>query len=308
MVWLRRIGFFFLLNLTVLIMVSIIVRLIGVDPSAGRIGSSAGYGPMIVLFLIYGMVGSFISLAMSRWVAKWSMGVQVIDPNTTDPTARALVETVYRLSQSAGLRTMPEVGIYESPEVNAFATGPTKNRSLVAVSTGLLNRMDRPSLEGVLGHEITHITNGDMVTMALLQGVVNAFVMVLARIIAFAIDNALRSRNDNGRGLGYFGQYIAVIVLEMLLFIPGSMVIATFSRFREFRADAGGARLAGQGQMIRALRSLQSLKEINEDPRVQTSAAFSSMKIAKSGGSKFTELFSSHPPLEVRIARLEGRA
>ena len=231
------------------------------------------------------MAGAMISLALSRWQAKWMMGVQLINPQTATGPERNLLDTVYRLASSAGLRTMPQVGVYASGEVNAFATGPTKNRSLVAVSSGLLTRMDQQSLEGVLGHEITHITNGDMVTMALLQGVVNAFVMALARIIAFAIDNALRSRDDRGRGggLGYFGYYIVTMILQTLLFIPGSLVLATFSRYREFRADAGGARIAGQGQMVRALRTLQSLKTLNENPEIKTAPAFANFKISKVG-------------------------
>jgi heat shock protein HtpX len=235
-------------------------------------------------------------------MAKWTLGVQVIDPRTSDSQERALLETVYRLARQAKITKMPEVGVYDSPEVNAFATGATKNRSLVAVSTGLLRSMDRASVEGVLGHEVAHIANGDMVTMALLQGVVNAFVMALARIIAFAIDSAMRGNDRDGRGLGYFAFGAVVWILEIALFIPGSMVIAAFSRFREFRADAGGARLAGRQNMIGALRNLQRVQQINDQIPAQTQ--YAAFKIARTGG--VAQWFSSHPPLEVRIARLES--
>jgi len=302
MAWLRRIGFFLLLNITVVMMVSLIVSLLGLGPTATAAGLN--YGSLIAFCLIWGMVGSFISLLLSKQMAKWTLGVRVIEPNTTDSYERTLLDTVYRLAHGAGLQRMPEVGVYDSPEVNAFATGATKNRSLVAVSSGLLRSMDRASVEGVLGHEVTHIANGDMVTMALLQGVVNAFVMALARIIAFAIDNAMRSNDRDGRGLGYFAYAAIVWGLELILFIPGSMVIAAFSRFREFRADAGGARLAGRQNMIGALRNLQRVQGLNDD--IPAQPAYASFKIARTG--RVASLFSSHPPLDVRIARLEATA
>ena len=305
MVWLRRIGFFLLLNFTVMMMVSLIVSLFGIGPTMSAQGLN--YGSLIAVCLIWGMAGSFISLLISRPMAKWTMGVKLVDPQTSHQDQQILLQTVHRLARSAGIQKMPEVGIYESPEVNAFATGATKNRSLVAVSSGLLQRMDRPAVEGVLGHEISHIANGDMVTMTLLQGVVNAFVMALSRIIAFAIDNFLRSRDERGQGLGYFAQIILVMVLQTILFIPGSIVIAAFSRYREYRADEGGAKLAGRGQMIGALQSLQRVAAINADPSIETPPAYAAFKITKSGASKFTEWFSSHPPLDQRIARLQGR-
>jgi heat shock protein HtpX len=198
---------------------------------------------------------------------------------------------------------MPEVGIYESPELNAFATGPTKSRALVAVSTGLLNRMNSAEIEGVLGHEVTHIANGDMVTMTLLQGVVNAFVMFLARVLAFAAATALRGDRDDRRGsdFSYPIFYITQFVLEIVFMIIGSMIVAWFSRYREYRADAGGARLAGRESMIQALEALRRAYDLN-DPSAQP--AIQAMKI--SGGKSFLQLFSSHPPLEERIARLRG--
>jgi heat shock protein HtpX len=306
MVWLRRIGFFLVLNVTVVMTISVITSLLGLGPTITASGMN--YASLITFCLLYGFVGSFISLLLSKPMAKWSLGVQVIDPKTIDSQERALLDTVYRLARGAGIEKMPEVGVYDSPEVNAFATGATKNRSLVAVSSGLLRALDRSSVEGVLGHEVSHIANGDMVTMALLQGVVNAFVMALARIIAFAIDSALRSNDRDSRdslslgGLGGFAYYGIVMLLEMVLFIPGSMVIAAFSRFREFRADAGGARLAGKQNMVGALRGLQRLQQVND--QVPAQPAYAAFKIARTG--RVANLFSSHPPLDVRIARLES--
>jgi len=213
--------------------------------------------------LVWGMGGAFISLAISRIMAKMMMGVKVIDPRQLhDPQLQWLVETVHRLARSAGISTMPEVGIYDSPEVNAFATGPTKNRALVAVSSGLLNRMGRDQVEGVLGHEVAHVANGDMVTMTLIQGVVNAFVMFLARAIAFAV--AQSGRRDDNEGSSFSsGTYLIVqFVLEIVFMILGSILVAFVSRWREFRADHGGARLAGRDKMIAALEALRRNYEL----------------------------------------------
>lgn len=301
----RRIGFFIALNIVVVVTISFVINLLGV----GHYVSARGidYGSLMAMCLIWGMGGAFISLMLSKVMAKWTMGVQVIDPQNSSAQGRQLVETVYRLARSAGLSKMPEVGVYESPEVNAFATGPSKSNSLVAVSSGLLNSMDNNSVEGVLAHEVSHIANGDMVTMTLLQGVVNAFVMALARIVAFAIDNALRGdRDSRDGGLGYFGHMIVVFVLEMIFFIPGSMVLMWFSRQREYRADRGGAKFAGRDKMISALKSLQRLHEVNVSTPAQGSATMAAFKI-DSGKSQglMTLLRMSHPPLEDRIARLE---
>lgn len=303
MVMLRRFGFFIGLNIAVVLTLSLVMQLLGIQPYITAQGLN--YGSLIAFCLIWGMGGAFISLLISKKMAKWTMRVQVIDPNTQDPHLRDLVQTVHQLSRQAGLTKMPEVGIYESPEVNAFATGPSRNNSLVAVSTGLLNSMDKRSVDGVLGHEVAHIANGDMVTMTLIQGVVNAFVMALARIIAFAIDNFLRSRDDNGEGLGQFAYIGVVWVLEILLFIPASMLVAYFSRMREYRADKGGSKLAGRENMVSALRSLQALHERNYMPEAQGSPALASLKISSNKASRLTALFSTHPPLEERIARLE---
>jgi len=274
-----------------------------------RVGNyfpQGGLQGLAVFCLVWGFGGAFISLGLSRLMAKWMMGVRVIPPNTADPTLREVVETVHALARGAGLPKLPEVGIYESDEVNAFATGPSKSRALVAVSTGLLQRMGSREVEGVLGHEVTHIANGDMVTMTLIQGVINAFVMFLSRVLAFVISQALRSRDDRGGGGGL--QFLLVIVFQIVLSILGSLVVCWFSRWREFRADAGGARLAGRENMIGALRALRRL----HDPELAAAEAhraqaFQSLKISGQPGG-FLALLATHPPLEKRIARLEAGA
>lgn len=308
MAWFRRAFFFIGLNITVILMLSLVINLLGIRPYLTAQGID--YGSLIGFCLVWGMGGAFISLMLSKTMAKWTMGLQIIDPRTTDPIARDIVETVQNLARANGLKKMPEVAIYNSPEVNAFATGPSKNNSLVAVSTGLLRTMDKRARDGVLGHEVAHIANGDMVTMTLLQGVVNAFVMALARIIAFAIDNALRGDRDNrGGGLGPFAYMMVVWILEIALFIPGSMIIAWFSRQREYRADKGGARFAGRENMIHALRTLQRVHEINEIPEVQQAApSYAALKIDGPKRSTIALLMSTHPPLQDRIARLERMA
>ncbi|MGH7971272.1 MAG: protease HtpX, partial [Limisphaerales bacterium] len=262
-----------------------------------------GLAGLAVFCLIWGFAGALISLALSRLMAKWTMGVQVIPPETTDPTLRQLVETVHGLARGAGL-PLPEVGIYQSDEVNAFATGPTRSRALVAVSSGLLRRMGSREVEGVLGHEITHVANGDMVTMTLIQGVINSFVLFLSRVLAFALAQAMRSRDDRDSGGGAL-QFVFVILFQIVFSILGSMVVCWFSRWREFRADAGGARLAGRQTMIDALRALQRL----HDPETlaaeaQHHQAFQALKISGPRGGMMA-LFATHPPLEERIARLE---
>lgn len=294
MAWLKRIFLFALVNLLVVVTISITLNLLGVRPYLSARGID--YGALLAFCLVWGMGGAFISLALSRVMAKWAMGVQVIDPREATGAAADLVRTVHHLAERAGLPAMPEVGVYESPELNAFATGPTKSRALVAVSTGLLAAMDRGELEGVLGHELTHVANGDMVTMTLIQGVVNAFVMFLARVIAFVWTRS-SDREDN-RGM----QYLITIVFEIVFSLLGSMVVAAFSRWREYRADAGGARLAGREKMIAALQGLQRRYEpFDQKP------AYATLKIAgKSGG--FVALFASHPPLEERIERLRSAA
>ena len=300
MAWFKRIFLFLIMNFAVMITLSLILNLLGIRPYLTAYGID--YNSLMAFCLVWGMGGAFISLGMSRIMAKWMMGVQVIDPNTRDPYLQGVLQMVHNLARGANLGVMPEVGIYDSPELNAFATGPTKSRSLVALSSGLLNRMSREEVEGVVGHEISHVANGDMVTMTLLQGVVNAFVMFLSRAIAFALAQAGRDDRERGGGMSYATFYIVQFVLEIVFMILGSMVVAAFSRWREFRADAGGARLAGRNNMIQALQALQRTYEL-----VDTTAqpAVQALKISTKPSGIF-RLFSTHPPLEERIARLES--
>ncbi len=259
---------------------------------------------LMVFCLIWGMAGALISLGLSRIMAKLLMGVRIIDVHTTDTRQKHLLEMVERLARQAHLPITPQVGIYESNEANAFATGPTKRRSLVAVSTGLLSRMSPEELEGVLAHEISHISNGDMVTMTLLQGVVNAFVMFLARILAFFVSGL--SKDRKGSSQGSRGLYmVLVFVFETVFMILGFLVIAAYSRFREYRADRGGADLAGKPKMIGALEALK--RTINYKEKHAESPAFQAFKISQSKGAKWSELFATHPPLEKRIERLHQK-
>lgn len=301
MAWFKRIFLFMLVNILVMTTISLLLHVLGVRPYLTAYGID--YQQLAAFCLVWGMGGAFISLMMSRIMAKWLMGVKVIDPAIRDLELSELVQTVHTLARAAHLPRMPEVGIYNSPEVNAFATGPTRSRALVAVSSGLLQRMSKDEMEGVLAHEITHVANGDMVTMTLLQGVVNAFAMFLSRVIAFAIEQAMRGdRDERSRGGMSSGVFFLVrFVLEIVFMILGSMVVAWFSRWREFRADAGGARLAGRENMVRALERLRQTYETVDttaQPAVQT------LKI-NGHGSGLMKLFASHPPLGERIERLQ---
>jgi len=294
---LKRIFLFLMINVLVMVTISLLLNLFNVRPYLSAYGIN--YQSLMVFCLIWGMGGAFISLGLSRKMAKWLMRVKVIDPNTDEPGQRRLLNTIHLLSKQANLAHMPEVGIYESKEVNAFATGPTQKRSLVAVSSGLLNRMSQNEVEGVLAHEITHIANGDMVTMTLLQGVVNAFVMFLARVLAFVFSGLGRS---SSRGGSYIGYSMLVFLFDICFMLLGSIVICWFSRFREFRADKGGAEIAGKEKMIAALESLQSLQQLRDQSAEKP--AFQSMKISTGTRSGILRLLSSHPPLEQRIERL----
>jgi heat shock protein HtpX len=288
----KRILLFLATNLAVVVVLSIVARLLGVDHFLAANGSNLS--SLLVFAALFGFGGAFISLAISKWMAKRSMGVQVItEPRTA--TEQWLVSTVRRLAQEAGIG-MPEVGIFDSPEPNAFATGARRDSSLVAVSTGLLQRMNQNEVEAVLGHEISHVANGDMVTLTLIQGVVNTFVIFLARIIGNLVDRTL-FRSEDGRGPAYF---ISVIVSEIVLGILASMIVMWFSRYREFRADRGGARLSGRENMIAALERLKSAHE----PLPAQFAAFGIASGSGSGGIK--RLFMSHPPLDERIAALRS--
>jgi heat shock protein HtpX len=302
----KRIFLFIATNILIMVAITVVMSVVGyLFPGLGlgrTHGGQLQLGGLAVMCLIWGMVGSFISLLISRWMAKMSMGVQLMDGNTGDRDLDWVHDTVQRLTREAGL-PMPEVGYYDSPEVNAFATGPSKSRSLVAVSTGLLRTMNRAEAEGVLAHEVSHIANGDMVTMTLIQGVVNAFVMFFARIVGWAAGQAMQGNRDRDEGpsMGaYFAQMAVTIVAEIVFGILASTVTAWFSRQREFRADAGSARLAGRDKMVAALRKLQSYQDA-VDPR---GAQLATMKI--SGKQSWMHLFSTHPALEDRIAALEA--
>jgi len=292
----KRIFLFILTNVLVIATISLVTSLLGVR--GWMTAQGIDYQSLLIFCAIWGFGGAFISLALSKKMAKWMMRVQVIDPNTHDSRARDLVQMVHRLAHAAKLPKMPEVGVYDSPEVNAFATGPSKGNALVAVSTGLLQRMDRGEVEGVLGHEVAHIANGDMVTMTLIQGVVNAFTMFLARVLGFAVAQVLRG--DEEEGPSYLVQTLLVMVFDILFTILGSAVVAYFSRMREYRADKGGATLAGRGKMIGALEALRRSTGLVDGSH----QALATLKI--SGKPKgLMALFMSHPPLEERIARLE---
>jgi heat shock protein HtpX len=286
----KRVVLFLATNLLVVVTLSVVLSLLGVGRYVGPGGLNIG--ALATFCLVWG--GAFISLLISRWMAKRATGVRLVDGQSGQRELDWLHQTVARLTQQANL-PMPEVGVYDSPEVNAFATGPSKSRSLVAVSSGLLRSMRPEEVEGVLAHEVAHIANGDMVTMTLLQGVMNAFVMFFARLVAFWIRQSSDSRSSG------MLSWVVMIVLEIGLGILGSMVTAWFSRQREFRADAGGASLAGRASMLAALRRLAANRELI-DPSHQ---ALATMKISGSPRN-YMALFSTHPPLEQRIAALEN--
>jgi heat shock protein HtpX len=285
----KRIFLFLLTNLAIVVMLSIVLNLLGVGGyiTPGGLDLRA----LAIFCFIWGMGGAFLSLQMSRFIAKRATGARLVDGRTGVAELDWLHSTVARLAQQANL-PMPEVAVYDSPEVNAFATGPSKSRSLVAVSTGLFRSMRQDEIEGVLGHELAHIGNGDMVTMTLLQGVINAFVMFFARAIAFALRS---SDSRNSQALSW----MVVIVLEIGLGILGSLITAWFSRQREFRADRGGADLAGRERMIGALRRLAANRELVDTQH----QALATLKI--NGARSWMVFFSTHPPLEARIAALE---
>ncbi len=297
----KRIALFLLLNFLVVVMISFILNLFHIRPFLTAYGMDLK--SLAIFCAVWGMAGALISLSMSRIMAKWMMGVRVIDPTAASTAERHLVDTVYSLARQARLSHMPQVGIFQSPEVNAFATGPSQKRSLVAVSSGLLNRMADADVRAVLAHEISHIANGDMVTMTLLQGVINAFVMFLARILAYAISGLGKNRSDSSSSSGSYGTYMALTFLfEIVFMILGSLVVCAYSRAREYRADAGGARLAGATNMISALETLRSLQQIR-DPRTEN-PAIAAFKISHPSKKGLLHLFATHPSLDDRIARL----
>ena len=294
----KRMFFFALVNIAVLMTISIILKVLGLEPYMNARG--LGYEGVLVWSLIWGMSGAFISLLLSKTLAIRGMGLTVIDEHSMNPTERDLVESVHRLATDSHMAKMPTVAIYDSPDINAFATGPSKNNSLVAVSTGLLRNMNREEVNAVLAHEVSHIVNGDMVTMTLIQGVINSFVLFFSRILGQIIANSLRG--DDERSPSFMLQFAIEMVLQVAFGILGSLVVNWFSRQREFRADAGASGLVGNLGMIAALERLKLNTNAPVDTKEQ--AAFASLKI--SGSSKLSNLFSTHPSLDERIARLSN--
>ena len=287
-----RIFLFLATNIAIMVVISIVFSLLGLSGTLDAQGIGLDLNSLLVMSAVIGMTGSFISLAMSKWSAKRAMGVHVID-QPQNQTERWLLDIVAKQAQLAGIG-MPEVGIFQTPEANAFATGMNKNSALVAVSTGLLQNMNADEVEAVVGHEMTHVSNGDMVTMALMQGVVNTFVFFFASIIGHVVDRVV-FRTERGYGPAFF---ITRIVAQIALGFLASMLVMWFSRYREFKADAGGAKLAGREKMIGALRALQRGHDAQDLPGQL--AAFGI------NGGGVSRLFMSHPPLEERIAALQN--
>src|SRR3990167_10979482 len=293
----KRVFLFLATNLLVIATISIITSLLGLNPYLTHYGID--YQTLAIFCLVWGMSGALISLLLSKFMAKMSMGVVIIDPKHATHNEHLLLEIIQQLARRAGIKKMPEVGIYHSPELNAFATGPGKNHSLIAVSSGLLTNLNRDEVEAVLAHEISHIANGDMVTMTLVQGVINSFALFLSRIAAYAASVAM-SRNDERSGeISHTTYFIFTFLFDILLTLLGSILVAAFSRWREYRADAGGAKLAGRPKMIEALRRLQQGSDVEDD----RAPALAALKI--SHRLSWFSLFSSHPPLVMRIDRLE---
>ncbi len=291
----KRIVLFLATNLAIIVVLSITLQLLGVERILDQQGVGLDLQALLVFSAVIGFGGSFLSLAISKWMAKQSTGAQVIDQPRNEVEAW-LVETVRRQAQAAGIG-MPEVAIYDAPEPNAFATGMSKNNALVAVSTGLLQNMSRDEVEAVLGHEVSHVANGDMVTLALIQGVVNTFVVFLSRVVGYVVDRVV-FKTERGHGPAF---YITAIIAEILLGILATIIVMWFSRQREFRADAGGARLAGREKMIAALQRLAGFAGESHLP--DQLAAFG---INGRIGQGLTRLFMSHPPIEERIAALRA--
>ncbi len=290
----KRIALFLATNVAVLLVLTVAMQLLGIESMLNEQGTQLDLQSLLIFSAVIGFAGSFISLAISKWSAKRLTGARVID-DPRNETERWLVNTVKRQAQTAGIGT-PEVAIYDSPDINAFATGMNRNNALVAVSTGLLGRLSRGELEAVLGHEVSHVANGDMVTLSLIQGVVNTFVIFFSRIIGFLVDRLI-FRTERGYGPGFF---IASIVAQIVLGILASTIVMWFSRRREFRADQGGAQLAGRQNMINALERLRRAHEPSALPE-----SMRAMGISSSRATGLKRLFMSHPPLEERIAALK---
>ena len=290
----KRVALFVATNLAVVLVLSIVLRLLGVDQILDESGAGINYEALLILSVVIGFGGSFISLAMSKWMAKRSTGAHVID-TPANSAESWLLATVERLARDAGIEP-PEVAVYDSPDMNAFATGARRNSALVAVSTGLLQGMRKDEVEGVLAHEISHVANGDMITLALVQGVVNTFVIFLSRIVGHIIDRVVL-RNERGYGIGYF---VSVIVAQLVLGVLASIIVMWVSRRREFRADAGSAKLNGKRPMIDALARL------DRRAPAQLPESLEAFGIAGRHGGGIKRLFMSHPPIPERIAALEA--
>ena len=289
----KRVFLLIVTNFAILAVLSVTMQLLGID-SALENETGLNLQGLLVFAAIFGFGGAFISLLISKWMAKRSTGAKVIEV-PSNMTERWLMDTVKRQAERAGIG-MPEVAIYDAPDINAFATGWNRNSALVAVSTGLLNNMSQDEAEAVLGHEISHVANGDMVTLTLVQGVLNTFVIFLSRVIGYIVDRVLL-KNERGQGIGFF---VATFAAQMVLGVLASMVVAWFSRHREFRADAGGADLAGRQKMIAALERLKMNHEQSALPAQMSAFGISG------GGGGLMALFMSHPPLDVRIAALRA--
>jgi len=290
-----RIVLFLATNAAIMVLISIVFQMFGFEGILAENGVDLNLQALLVMSAVIGFGGSFISLAMSKFLAKRSMGVKII-AQPANSTEQWLVSTVKRQAEQAGIG-MPEVGIFDTPEPNAFATGMSRNNALVAVSAGLLQNMNSDEVEAVLAHEITHVSNGDMVTMGLIQGVINTFVIFLSRVIGHVIDRVV-FKTERGYGPAY---YVTSIVAQIFLSILASMIVMWFSRRREFRADAGGASLAGRNKMVAALQALQRGHEPHDLP-----GEFAAFGISGGLGSGIKKLFMSHPPLQERIAALQA--
>jgi heat shock protein HtpX len=292
-----RIALFLATNIAIMVVISIVFSLLGLEGILAENQVDLNLSALLVMSAVIGFAGSFISLFISKWMAKRSMGVQIIDPqNPSNSSESWLINTVQRQAQQANIG-MPEVGVFDSPEPNAFATGASRNNALVAVSSGLLKNMRQDEVEAVLAHEVSHVANGDMITMALIQGVVNTFVIFLSRLVGFFVDRVIL-KNQRGLGIGF---YISSIIAQIFLGILASTIVMWFSRRREFKADAGGASLAGNAKMVAALKRLQS------GPQADLPQAMAAFGISGKGASGFKALFRSHPPLEQRIAALQAQ-
>lgn len=289
----KRVALFLATNIAIIFILNITMRLLGIEGYLDAQGVDLNLNALLIMALVIGMSGSIISLLISKWSAKRMSGAKVIE-QPSNSTETWLLNTVQRQAQQAGIG-MPEVAIFDSPQPNAFATGANRNNALVAVSTGLMQQMNQDEVEAVLAHEVSHVSNGDMVTMALIQGVVNTFVIFLSRVIGHTVDRVIL-KNERGHGIGF---WITSIVAELVLGVLASIIVMWFSRQREFRADAGGANLAGRNSMIAALERLKAAHEQPELP--DQLAAFG---ISGKTTSGFTGLFRSHPPLDERIQAL----